>query len=123
MSERTSDNDDDTDRRQAQKREFRSYVWGYGLALLLTLLPFALVYRDVLQRAQVLTIIGICALLQMVVHFRFFLHIGLKRQREDLHLILFSALLLAIMIAGTIWIMFNLSARMSPALNMTGAGV
>lgn len=119
MTEHADHQDDATQREQAFRRDFTSYIWGYGLALALTLLPFALVYWKVLERVQVLVIIAVCAVVQMVVHFRFFLHIGLNRQREDLHLILFSALILAIMIAGTLWIMFNLSVRMSPA----GAGM
>ncbi|OTP65282.1 Cytochrome O ubiquinol oxidase subunit IV [Caballeronia sordidicola] len=45
-------------------------------------------------------------------HFRFFLHISFSHQREDLQLILFSALLLGIMVAGTVWIMTSLAQRM-----------
>ena len=57
--------------------------------------------------------IGAFALVQLVVHLRFFLHIDLSHQkREDLQLILFSVLLLAIMALGTIWIMGNLATRM-----------
>ena len=52
----------------------------------------------------------------MVVHFRFFLHIGFREHREDLQLILFSALLLFIMVAGTIWIMASLALRMGMSM-------
>lgn len=49
-------------------------------------------------------LIGLYGLAHIVVHFRFFLHVDLSRQkREDLELILFSLLLLAIMAGGTIW--------------------
>ncbi len=49
----------------------------------------------------------------MVVHFRFFLHITFgKSTREDLQLILFSALILTLMVSGTLVILFNLRARM-----------
>ena len=89
-----------------------SYVWGAGLALLLTVVPFALVQWPVMPRLPVLIVIGVFALLQTVVHFRFFLHIGWRQKREDLQLILFSALLLIIMVAGTIWIMSSLALRM-----------
>src|SRR5699024_4705935 len=101
------------EREQEQRDDLHSYIWGYGLALVLTLIPFWLVYRNVLPRYTTLGIIGFLALVQMIVHFRFFLHIGFKRHREDLHLILFSTLLLIIMVAGTLWIMVNLAARMS----------
>ncbi len=57
--------------------------------------------------------IGLCALVQVVVHFRFFLHIGWERStRDDLQLILFTTLIILLMAGGTIWIMGNLHARM-----------
>lgn len=118
MTQYTCDGSDEAERKQEQRDDLHSYLWGYGLALIMTLIPFWLVYRDVLSRYTVLGIMGFLALAQMVVHFRFFLHIGLKRQREDLHLILFSALVLTMMVAGTLWIMVNLSWRMAPALNL-----
>lgn len=116
MTQYTSDGSDETERQKEQKEDFRSYVWGYVLALLLTVGPFALVYWSVLPQPQIFVVIGVLALVQMVVHFRFFLHIGLKRRREDLQLILFSALLLSMMVAGTIWIMVSLHARMFPGM-------
>lgn len=97
---------------QEERRDFRSYVWGFCLALLLTVVPFALVYWSAIPRFPLLIVIGVFALAQILVHFRFFLHIGFKQKREDLLLILFSALLLTIMVAGTIWIMATLSMRM-----------
>lgn len=116
MTQYTCDGSDEAELRQEHKDDFRSYVLGYGLALVLTLVPFALVYWDVLAQTQVFVVIGVLAFVQMLVHFRLFLHIGLKRNREDLHLILFSTMILAIMFAGTLWIMFNLALRMSPSL-------
>ncbi|MGI4856057.1 MAG: cytochrome o ubiquinol oxidase subunit IV [Janthinobacterium lividum] len=100
--------------RAAQEREdFRSYALGLGLALLLTCVPFAMVHWHLVPRRALFMTIGGCALVQIVAHFRFFLHIGWKRQREDLQLILFSALIMAIMVAGTLWIMGSLSVRMA----------
>lgn len=94
-------------------RELRSYLIGFGLAVALTLGPFALVLWGGLAAGTTLSILGVCALVQMVVHLRFFLHIDLSNQkREDLQLILFSVLLLVIMAVGTIWIMGNLATRM-----------
>lgn len=101
------------DMAQAERREFYSYIWGVGLALFLTLVPFALVQWAVMAGRALFITIGVFALIQMIVHFRFFLHIGFRRKREDLQLILFSALLLFIMVAGTIWIMADLGIRMA----------
>jgi len=104
---------DRTERSQEERREFLSYVWGISLALLLTLVPFALVHWVGIPRFPLLIVIGAFALLQMIVHFRFFLHISFSQKREDLLLILFSTLLLIIMVAGTIWIMGSLALRMT----------
>ncbi|WP_277811162.1 cytochrome o ubiquinol oxidase subunit IV [Chromohalobacter canadensis] len=97
--------------------ELRSYVVGYVLALILTLTPFALVAWSDLSNMKLWSVIGICALIQIVVHFRFFLHVSLaKQKREDLHLILFTTLILVIMVGGTLWIILNLYTRIMPSM-------
>lgn len=94
-------------------RELKSYLIGYGLALVLSIVPFAAVAWGGLAITTTLWIIAGFALVQIVVHFRFFLHIDLSGQkREDLQLILFSVLLFILMAGGTIWIMVNLHHRM-----------
>ncbi len=94
-------------------RELRSYLVGLGLALVLSIIPFAVVGWGGLSTATALWAIAILALAQIFVHFRFFLHIDLSTQkREDLQLILFSVLLVVLMAGGTIWILYNLRMRM-----------
>ena len=95
------------------RRELRRYLIGFALALILTVVPFALVAWGALSFGTALSVIGISAILQGVVQLRFFLDIDLSTQkRKDLHLILFTVLLLSIMAAGTIWIMASLANRM-----------
>ncbi len=94
-------------------RELSSYIAGFVLAVLLTGAAFGLVYWSALPHAWLMIAVGAFALIQIAVHFRFFLHIDLSQQkREDLQLILFSALILAIMVGGTIWILGDLASRM-----------
>ncbi len=113
MNARGEQPSDELELKQQERGEFRSYLWGIGLALLLTIVPFALVQWAGIPRFALLVVIGAFALLQMLVHFRFFLHIGFRQKREDMQLILFSAILLTIMVTGTIWIMANLALRMT----------
>ncbi len=97
------------------RHDRNTYLWGLGSALILTAVPFAMVAFGHVGRSTVLWTIAVLGLIQVLAHFRFFLHIDLSRQkREDLHLILFSLLLLIIMAGGTIWIMADLAGRMAP---------
>ncbi len=94
-------------------KELRFYLTGFLIALVLTIVPFALVAWGNLPSNVMLIIIAVFGLVQVIVQFRYFLHIDLSKQkREDLQLILFSVLLLVIMGGGTIWIMGNLAYRM-----------
>lgn len=112
--EQTIRDDETLQIKQEERREFRSYVWGISLALALTVLSFALVHQSFnVSRHWLLIAIGAFAMVQILVHFRFFLHIGLRQKREDLHLLLFSGLLLTIMVSGTLWIMASLAQRMT----------
>jgi cytochrome o ubiquinol oxidase operon protein cyoD len=96
-----------------QRRETMTYVVGYGAALLLTCAAFGLVYLHLLAARQAFYTVLCLGLAQMVVHFRCFLQIDLKRSaRADLQLILFSSLIVALMVGGTLVILFNLQKRM-----------
>ncbi|GHE06466.1 hypothetical protein U879_07970 [Defluviimonas sp. 20V17] len=95
------------------REERRNYYLGYVLALVLTLPVFAITGFHLLPTKEIYWVAGAAALVQMVVHFRYFLNIRFKGQtREDLHLILFTTLILGLMVGGTIWILFNLAGRM-----------
>jgi len=96
-----------------QGREFRAYLLGGVLSLLLTVAAFALVWIRLVSGGTALGILGFLAILQVIVHFRYFLHIDLKNShRDDLQLILFTSLIVAMMVGGTIWILFDQHSRM-----------
>lgn len=99
----------------AYKQDVKTFTWGLILALILTAIPFSMVAFGQFKSSTLLWVIAVLGLTQILVHFRFFLHINLtKQKRDDLQLILFSFLLLVIMAGGTIWIMYNLAGRMMP---------
>ena len=98
-------------------REMRTdlvtYVTGFVLAVLLTVAAFASVAVGHLSQPARYAVIAGTAIVQVLVHFRCFLHIDLSRsKRDDLQLILFSSLIVLIMVGGTLWIMFNAKMRM-----------
>jgi len=89
------------------------YIKGFVFALVLTVIPFGLVLAGLLPRFTTLVVIAILALVQVVVHLRYFLHIDLKSTpRDNLLALAFAAVLICIMIGGTLWIMLDLNARM-----------
>ena len=91
----------------------RSYGIGFALAVLLTALPFSLVYFGLLPRIPALLAIAAAAIVQIVVHLRYFLHLDLTHTpRENLLALCFAALLIFIMVGGSLWIMFDLHHRM-----------
>jgi cytochrome o ubiquinol oxidase subunit IV len=89
------------------------YLKGFVFALVLTGIPFGLVAAGLLPRFATLVVIAILALVQVVVHLRYFLHIDLQSTpRDNLLALAFAAVLICIMIGGTFWIMLDLNLRM-----------
>jgi cytochrome o ubiquinol oxidase operon protein cyoD len=95
------------------RHETLTPIIGYGVALLLTVLAFGLTRFQILGgRNGLYAVLGL-GLLQLLVHFRSFLHIGLKQSaRADLQLIVFSGLIIVLMVGGTLVVRFNLRMRM-----------
>ncbi len=97
----------------ARAIETRRYVTGLVLALGLTAAAFALVRWPVAGRGTTLGAIFALALIQGLVHFRCFLHVGPGRSsRDDLMLLLFSSLIVMLMVAGTLVVLADLANRM-----------
>lgn len=96
------------------ERRLRTYLTGFALALVLTAIPFALVAFVALPRLPILIVIAVAAVIQILVHLRYFLHLDLTTTpRENIVAIVFAAILIFIMVGGSLWIMFDLQQRMS----------
>ena len=94
-------------------RSLRSYLTGFVLALILTVIPFGLVALGALPRMPTLIIIAVLAVIQVLVHLRYFLDLNLSSTpRENLFAIAFATILIVIMVGGSLWIMFDLHHRM-----------
>jgi cytochrome o ubiquinol oxidase subunit IV len=100
-------------REDAYRHDLRGYQTGFILAAILTIIPFALVASGTFSTIATLWVIGVLALIQIAVHIRYFLHVDLSpERREELYLMLFSGALVTLMIAGMLWLLFNLHTRM-----------
>jgi len=92
----------------------RSYVVGFVLAVVLTAIPFYLVATHALPPSRIIYVIAAAAVLQILVHLRFFLHLNFTTTpRENLLALAFTTVLLCIMVGGSLWIMIDLHSRMA----------
>jgi cytochrome o ubiquinol oxidase operon protein cyoD len=95
------------------ERTMRPYIIGIIAALILTAIPFGLVLTGALPRETTLVIIAAFAVVQILVHLRFFLHIGIDATpRENLVALAFAGVIIFLMVGGSLWIMFDLYHRM-----------
>ena len=93
--------------------DFLTYAIGYILALSLTVAAFCIVHYHLAPAVTAFALVLALGFVQIVVHMRCFLHISLERSaRSDLMLILFSTLIIALMVGGTLVVLFNLQMRM-----------
>ncbi len=94
----------------------RDYVIGFLLSVVLTAIPFWLVMGGPeLSKGVVAFIVISFAVVQMIVHIVYFLH--LKAGSEDgwnMTSLVFTLILVVITLAGSIWVMFHLDANMMP---------
>jgi cytochrome o ubiquinol oxidase subunit IV len=102
-------------RADAYRHDLRGYQTGFVLAAILTIVPFVLVATGTLSGVAVLWVIGLLGLVQIAVHVRYFLHVDLSREkREEFSLMVFSSCMIVLMVAGMLWILFNMNMRMMP---------
>ena len=91
-----------------------SYLVGFVLAVVLTAIPFYLVATHALPPSRIMYVIAAAAVLQILVHLRFFLHLNFTTTpNENLLAIAFTAVLLFLMVGGSLWIMIDLHSRMA----------
>ena len=92
-----------------------AYISGFVISLLLTLLAYLLVVKDVVDARFVIPAIVVLALTQFVVQLVFFLHLGREaKPRWNMMAFLFMLLVVFIVVGGSLWIMQNLDYHMAP---------
>jgi len=88
----------------------KTYVIGFVLSIVLTLIAFALVKADIDYVAPVLLALAVT---QLFVQMVFFLHIRRGgKPRWNAWAFGFAAVVVAILVIGSLWIMSNLNYRM-----------
>ncbi|AKJ66991.1 cytochrome O ubiquinol oxidase [Pandoraea thiooxydans] len=91
----------------------KSYLIGFVLAVVLTVVPFVMVMNGSAAAPTLLATMLGCAVVQIVVHLVYFLHLdGSSAQRWNLMAFLFTLVILFIVVGGSLWIMYYLNHNM-----------
>ena len=97
----------------------REYLTGFLLSVALTAIPFWLVMAKVLPTPTITTLVILAfAMVQVVVHMVYFLHMNPKSEGGwNLLALIFTAVLLVIVLIGTLWVMHHMNSNMMPAMH------
>lgn len=91
----------------------KSYLVGFVLAVLLTIVPFAMVMSGAFPRGVTIAVITVLAVAQILVHLIYFLHMDRSSaQRWNWLVFAFTVLIIGIVVIGSLWVMHNLNANM-----------
>ncbi|MBF5006215.1 cytochrome o ubiquinol oxidase subunit IV [Diaphorobacter caeni] len=95
---------------------FSGYMTGFILSIILTAIPFWLVMADIItDKKTAVLVLGGFAVVQIVIHMIFFLHMNGKVEGGWTMLsTIFTIIFVAIGIAGTLWVMFHMNTNMMP---------
>jgi cytochrome o ubiquinol oxidase operon protein cyoD len=98
---------------QSIKKEVFTYVIGFVLAVILTLIAYFTTVNHILTGATLVTTLMILAAVQLMVQLVFFLHLGRdKSARWNVASFYFMMMVLVIVVLGSLWIMHNLNYNM-----------
>jgi cytochrome o ubiquinol oxidase operon protein cyoD len=92
-----------------------SYTVGFLLSVMLTVMPFLIVYYHTMHGVMLIGAIVVFALLQLFIQLQFFMHLGQERgPRWRSMAFIFMGIVVLTIVVGSLWIMHNLSYNMTP---------
>ena len=113
MSADTLTHDDHGD--SAPHGTLRGYLIGFVLSVALTAIPFALVMTGQLDATSTAIVVLGMALVQIVVHMVFFLHMTTRAEGGWSFLaLMFTLVVVVVTLSGSIWVMYHMNANMMP---------
>ncbi|MCW6567645.1 cytochrome o ubiquinol oxidase subunit IV [Yersinia ruckeri] len=97
----------------ASHGSLKSYLIGFILSVILTVIPFVMVMQGTASHTMILATVVTLAVVQIIVHLVYFLHMnGKSDERWNLVAFLFTVMIIAIVVVGSLWIMYNLNINM-----------
>ena len=95
------------------RKSLKTYMIGFILCLVLTFIAFAIVGKDSLSKEFLYLAVSALAILQLIVQVVCFLRLNASPgARWNLISFLFTALIIFVIVGGSLWIMWNLNYNM-----------
>jgi len=89
---------------------YKGYAIGFILSVILTAIPFGIVMHPMFSAGTTIAIFLIFAIVQVIVHLHYFLHMDLSPESRDTVVsFVFTAIIIVLVIGGSMWIMENLN--------------
>jgi cytochrome o ubiquinol oxidase operon protein cyoD len=96
------------------QKTLKAYIIGLSLSLVLTCAAFGLVMKPSLSTSHVYIALSVLAILQLFAQSLCFLRLNASKEGQwNLMPFLFALLIIAILVGGTLWIMYNLNYNMA----------
>ena len=96
-------------------KSYKPVIIGFVLSIICILGAYYVVAENILRPWLFLAVVAFLGFLQILFQFIFFFHIGIEsKPRWNLLMLLFMALVVFLIIGGSIWIMNNLNSYMMP---------
>ncbi len=109
---------DDHDDGPVSHSTFKGYMTGFVLAVILTAIPFWLVMGKVFDKPNTTALVILAfAVVQIVVHMVYFLHMDAKSEGGwNMLALIFTLVLVVITLAGSLWVMYHMNTNMMPVM-------
>jgi cytochrome o ubiquinol oxidase operon protein cyoD len=92
-----------------------AYLRGFILSVILTAAAFAFALSGTLSTTGAMLMIAALAVVQILVHLYYFLHMNASsEQRWNVMAFAFTVVIVAIVVGGTLWVMYNANMNMMP---------
>lgn len=103
---------------QQSQGSYKSYLIGFVLSIVFTLTAYFLTTGHVLEAWTLALTISALAVAQVFVQLFFFLHLAEEQSpRWNLIAFIFMAIVVVIIVGGSLWIMYNLDYHMASPIN------
>ena len=103
----------------SSQSSLKSYLIGFTISLILTLASYYVVVGELYEKETIFFTISAFGFFQALVQLYYFLHLGQESKPHwNLMVFLFMAMVLAIIVIGSLWIMYHLNYNMAPTIDV-----